>query len=362
MKKVVTLDEFKNIEDAAIEQLGIDLTVSNESVSTFLRRSDRFLFNDPMQRGFVWTLQQKCDLIHSILAGIPIPPVIAQMVSRSKKLYFNMLDGKQKMLSTRDFVKGKFALSPKTALLPITTESGDEVMLDLSNAKFDDLTEEMQATILEFTFTVYQLRIEHVDKETVEEIKNLIFRRHNNGTALTKGEKRKTLMRTHEIEKINEIKKMPLFKKAVTEDQFLKDIPFELVLHSLVVLEYEGNTALDGKTIDQFVSSGKLTDSLFDRGKTLASYIDEVISSGGFDETQIKKLLKRSKLTAIFLAAEEAIQREWEKEKYAHFLQAFFLDSFNDNRFKEYTLRGSAQQKNVRKRMEIMIEQMDNFI
>ncbi len=60
-----------------------------------------------LQRGFVWTLEQKRELIWSVFIGRHIPHLA--IVNTSSDVY-QIIDGKQRLSTLIDFVNDKFAL------------------------------------------------------------------------------------------------------------------------------------------------------------------------------------------------------------------------------------------------------------
>lgn len=60
-----------------------------------------------LQRDFVWTEQQKSDLIVSILKDIPIPPL---SVIVHEHCQFQIIDGKQRLGAIMGFLKGEFPI------------------------------------------------------------------------------------------------------------------------------------------------------------------------------------------------------------------------------------------------------------
>lgn len=66
-----------------------------------------------LQRPFVWTLEQKQELILSILKGIKIPNVSViqyDYIIEGKKSLFQIIDGKQRISSMLSFLKGEFPI------------------------------------------------------------------------------------------------------------------------------------------------------------------------------------------------------------------------------------------------------------
>lgn len=60
-----------------------------------------------LQRGFVWTLEQKRELIYSIFKGIKIPPI--SIISFEHKIY-KIIDGKQRLSTILQFCENRFPI------------------------------------------------------------------------------------------------------------------------------------------------------------------------------------------------------------------------------------------------------------
>lgn len=60
-----------------------------------------------LQRGFIWTDQQKSELIRSCILGIDIPSVAINNVDKDGKTILEVIDGKQRLSTIIDFFKNK---------------------------------------------------------------------------------------------------------------------------------------------------------------------------------------------------------------------------------------------------------------
>lgn len=71
-----------------------------------------------LQRGFVWSLGQKEQLILSILKGITIPPITLIQFRKDdpragRQIRYSIIDGKQRLSTLISFVKGEFEVIHK---------------------------------------------------------------------------------------------------------------------------------------------------------------------------------------------------------------------------------------------------------
>ena len=67
--------------------------------------------NMNLQRGFVWNLEQKRELIYSIFKGLQLPPLcVIQLRTNKDKTIYKIIDGKQRLSTILSFVKNEFSI------------------------------------------------------------------------------------------------------------------------------------------------------------------------------------------------------------------------------------------------------------
>jgi len=156
-----------------------DIKVDKEQYSFFeLKRMrdtyKKLILQPDFQRNFVWSNQQKSDLIESILMNIPLP-LLYFAKDRDGKL--SVVDGLQRLNTVFDFMDNKFALSNLRYLN------------EYKGKNFSVLGSEQQATIEKCQIMVYV-----IGPLTPEIVKLDIFARINkSGTPLNKQEMRNAL-------------------------------------------------------------------------------------------------------------------------------------------------------------------------
>ena len=64
--------------------------------------------NPPYQRGLVWSLDQKRELIDTILWGVSVPSLYLRLLNLGMKTPYEVLDGKQRLSALVDFVEDRF--------------------------------------------------------------------------------------------------------------------------------------------------------------------------------------------------------------------------------------------------------------
>lgn len=88
----------------------LDSSTESFSIGSLLEKIDRGLINldTPYQRGLVWDVDRQRTLIDSIYRGYYIPNVL--LASSDDSDVYSCLDGKQRLTSILQFVKGEFCL------------------------------------------------------------------------------------------------------------------------------------------------------------------------------------------------------------------------------------------------------------
>ena len=74
--------------------------------NVYLKTKDKYL-----QRDFVWNIEQKRELIYSILIGRHIPHCAVINSFQSKEDVYLIIDGKQRLSSIFDFIDNKYAIN-----------------------------------------------------------------------------------------------------------------------------------------------------------------------------------------------------------------------------------------------------------
>ena len=164
-------------------------------------------FSHPIQRqSGQWDGDKlkKSLLVHSILAGYPVPPIYCLKEAMDGKEYsYSILDGKQRLTTIFDYIDGRYPLDAETPPAVI-----DGTAYELGGKYFTDLDMECQQEILRFKFVIYGF--EDADDDLIEEI----FFRLNNSTPLSKPQKSMALTGV----------KNASFIKSILSDRFFAEI------------------------------------------------------------------------------------------------------------------------------------------
>lgn len=340
-------DEKEDSYKVRLGSFGIESFVAPRSVAQFVSNCSMYLFNDPIQRGSAWDIQRKSELIHTILEDFTIDEILIQYVRRSKKKYLNVIDGKQRLTTIRDYVKGKFPLTPNTSYVDAFDEEGEEILVDVGGLFFKELPKPFRDRIL--AHIIYFRECEMTDEQ-----KALLFKRKNNGVALTKTEKRKAIMSFDLLSFVAEERKKPVFTAPFGQATVEKEsILIETVQQAMIILATDGETGIDGASLDAFVQSDLITEELKEQTAAVSTYLSEAL--GLLEEKRVKTTFAKTKLTAMFIAGKEAIRLGVPVEDFTEWVEVFFDREYQVRGFSEFTSGSTARSGNVKKRINVMM-------
>lgn len=295
---------------------------------------------------------KKSLLVHSILANYPVPPIYCLKEAVNEKDYsYSILDGKQRLTTTFDYIDGRYPLDAETPSVVI-----DDVIYEIGGKYFTDLDTECQQEILRFKFTIYGF--ENADDDLIEEI----FFRLNNSTPLSKPQKAMPLCGVENAK----------FIKSILSDRFFSEIcqfsalqrrksdDMCTLLQSMMLLDnryadYEFSS-ISADEIMQYASciknnySEKQKERLYD----IIDYLEKV-----FPEKD--KMLKKINIPIVMLTADTAMGNDYDSAKsiyqvgpmyFRQWFSYFFDECYED--YKQYCSSGSIKKEKTLKRIEVM--------
>lgn len=158
-------------------------------------RGDIILNPDFQRTDKIWTLQQKSELIESIIMGIPLPVIY---FFQDEKGYKQVVDGRQRLTCIFTFLNNEFKLQKLN------------IFSDLNGKYFKDLDSYLQNKIED-----YQLEIYTILPPAPERVKfNLFDRLNRGGTQLNNQEIRNALYQGTSTKLIKEMSELDNFKVA----------------------------------------------------------------------------------------------------------------------------------------------------
>jgi len=188
------------------------VNIAPESASVFqlkrkYEKNPPLLKLDPdFQRHAVWTDKQKCELIESILMGIPLPLIY---VKEDDKGVYIIVDGRQRLTTLFQFMNHEFSLQNLTVLTGIngcffSEETGNGV----KHQNF--LTPAQQSKIEDCPLTLHVIKPPTKDRITFD----LFDRVNRGGTRLNNQEMRNAIYQGPATKLLNQLIKLDSFKKA----------------------------------------------------------------------------------------------------------------------------------------------------
>ncbi len=304
------------------------------------------VFDNAVQRGYVWDKDRKSLFIHTMLEEFPVPHFYA---AKNEGKGYDMLDGKQRSNTVLSFINNEFELSEAT---PETTlESGD--VYELIGKRFNDLPEELQDRINDFLLNIY-----YFDDITDDEIVDMFFRL-NNGKAMTAIEL--TRVKAICMQQINEIARHDIFKLALTAKALERYTNEDIVIKSWAMLNID-NPSFETKDIRPLMESADITDEqiieLYDCYDRMLQTYEFIKKHGGKGATKItKRMLTRTHFIALIPLCKQSITDSITIEAFADWITIFFSGeksaSVNDE-YNDAATTGSAKRENVRKRNDII--------
>ncbi len=107
IKDTVLIDEENNSDDSKIERYQINTFTQDRGIETLLKWYDnKKLILPEFQRDYVWTYQNSCRLIESILLNLPIPNIFLFKIKDQNGEKFLLIDGLQRITTINQYVKG----------------------------------------------------------------------------------------------------------------------------------------------------------------------------------------------------------------------------------------------------------------
>ncbi|PLS19752.1 hypothetical protein CVD28_01550 [Bacillus sp. M6-12] len=322
----------------------VDVSRDEMSVAQFMSRLEVFKFNDPIQRNCVWPIEKKSLLIVSVLEEVSIGEIKTEVIRQNKKKFRNVLDGKQRLTTIRDYVRNRYAL--KDAFVRCFDEDGEQVLINVSGMYFNDLPQQYQDRIMALI-----LDIKSYD-DLDEKMKAELFQRWNNGEALKPSQLRKSKMSYDLLFAISELKQLEVFTAGFSNSAVNNDTHSDMLLKALSVLKTDNNTALDSKSINKFLDEDAFKTADIEELKELGNYLNDVYTL--LDEKSVKKSFGASKSVTLLYVSKQAMKENRSPEEFASWVQTFFVKDYNKSGYS--TSSGTTKLDSVKRRNNLGLE------
>lgn len=310
------------------------------------------VFDNAVQRDYVWTVRDNSLLIHSVIVNF-MPP---EFLANKKDGIYDIIDGKQRHNALAKFINNEYRL---VNVPDIVATNG--TVYKLNGKLFRELLEEIQDKI-----TGRGLKISVMDNASQEIVREYFYRR-NAGVQLTAS--RKTFSQAASFDQISEMAKHPIFNVMFKNSN--SDERNGIVMKSYVLLHCDSKS-LENKKVFAYIKRAQFTNE--DVSEIMASYDTileayNIIASTGTKESKkiAKFIIKKTHMIALVFIAKYANDRGVSPDKFAEWVSHFFAgkdaagatisDVYNEN-----TSTGTAKEPAVKARIKVMMEDFENFI
>ena len=317
--------------------------------------SGKFRFDNASQRSYVWEQGRKSNLIHSLIEGYPVPPLYARRVDG--KIY-DFLDGKQRLNAVCGFMTNEYSL-----IGIADVELDDGTFIDINGMKFEDLPEELQDRIKDYTFV-----IQYFEDITDEQVR-ILFCKLNNGKPLST--KEKNIAYCVDLMTASSIGEHEIFQKILTAKglETRKNIPMVMKIH-MMVNDFIENASFESKDFNEAIQNTKLTDEQKEMilrvlDKFLAIY-NEIPNrtNAKLAKTVMKKVGSETHFISLMPFMKKAIEEDVDNMLMADFL----IDAFGNPDgvlvsadYAEACKGGSAKNVNIKRRNDEIQKAWDRF-
>lgn len=277
------------------------------------------VFDNAIQRGFVWDLDRMSLLIDSLLRDYPIPPFYTirdgrtVQTAKGTAAVFDALDGRQRCETIAKFMNDGFALQNLEE--PIVDDDGNRV--DLNGLTYSGLTDALRNTL-----DTVSLNCVYFTDATEHEITE-IMRRLNNGKFLTGQEH--VRIRAKDLAGIRRIAKHPLLQKALSPAKIngYKDEDAAVKLYLLLV---EDTPSFERKDVDDAYRTMEVTQEVYDAVSYVLDFMDRtyetLLVDGG--RKAARKFISRAHLLTLAPVFGKAMADGLDAGDMAKFMKAFF--------------------------------------
>ncbi len=289
-------------------------------------------FDLSIQRNRVWDEKTESLLIDSILRKYPIPAVF---MTKENSIY-DVLDGKQRLLTFARFLNNEFALQGLNSI----EVDGEEY--ELNEKTFELLNDELQNNINGYGITIYYL------EDATEEEVNEVFVRLNNGMPLTKFEMTRVLA-SQLMPTIKRITEHEAFSKfAISEKQLTRYTDQEIVLQMLITLFTE-KPSFVGKDMqawaEQFIITAEQEKQVMDI-LDIFNYIHQM----GHTKA-VKKAFKKTHIATLTYLINKYGRDDM--SNYVYFVNEFFAGrSVKSDDYASACRGGTAKPEKIKRRFE----------
>lgn len=285
---------------------------------TGMIKNGNILFDNIIQRSYVWEATRQSLFIHSLALEIPIPDTYAKRYVEDSRKY-DMLDGKQRLITIAKFISDDFVLTKLPPVTFLNDLTGMEETEDISGKKFSEISEGLKEKI-----AGQRIKVIYFDNLTKEEEKEL-FKRINNGKPLST--KSRSLASCLDIEKLLDIGTHDLFKEMLTQKALDNKNQAIIVMKSWCMINQDvEEISFASKDFNILMENIEISDEEKIKLIEVFDYIHSVheILIGRKEKKVAKKLYTETHLVSLIPFLSQASTNGIEEENAADWIIDFF--------------------------------------
>lgn len=327
-------------------------------------KNKRIVFENIIQRSYVWEKARKSLFIHSLAIGVPIPATYAKRFDdgsgkRNSNVY-DMLDGKQRFSTVAEFINNELVLTelpPVTFYNELTDEQETE---DISNKTFEELSEGLQEKIKNARISVV-----YFDNLTKEEEREL-FKRLNNGKPLST--KSRVLASCRDIEGLLDISSHELFAEMLTEKALDNKNQVSIVMKIWCMMNQEiADVSFESKNFNPLMETTEISE---EERLEMVQVFDLIMNTHTVlmerkEKKVAKKLYTETHLVSLVPYFAQAVSDGIDEERMSDWLVEFFKPVDGDTSVSEdynnASGSGSAKSVNIQLRNSALADSFTEF-
>lgn len=337
--------------------------LSAKQISAMIKNK-RIIFDNIIQRSYVWEIKRKSLFIHSMAIGIPIPATYAKKFDngseKKNSSVYDMLDGKQRFSTISDFINDGFRLSELPPVIfynKITDETETE---DISGKLMSELSEGLQDEIKSTNINVV-----YFDNLTKEEEREL-FKRLNNGKPLST--KSRLLASCKDIEELLDIGSHKLFEEMLTEKALANKNHVSIIMKIWCMMNKNiEDVSFESKNFNPLMETTEISgEERLEMVQVFDLIVDtHIILMERKEKKVAKKLYTETHLVSLAPYFAKAVKDGIDEERMSDWLVEFFKPIDGDiSVSKDYNnacSNGSAKNVNIRYRNNALAESFAEF-
>jgi len=322
---------------------------------TFKRvQNGNLRFDLEVQRRSVWTLEQKQDLIDSVIFGYPIPPLY--FIDKKDEKYW-VLDGQQRCRSVTEYMNNEFALSDN---IDDFIDEDNEIY-QIKGLKYIALPKAIQKLLDAKNFTTYTY-----SNITPEEIEKM-FKRLNSGTPFKKIEIVRIDAGSEVMKFLNKMSEAKFFKEQIniSDKSRIRFMDQEIILQiiSTMLNRQEG---FSGKEIQNMVMELRNSGIPKETQKDIIEATEFLDTCFDTDDEKVRKahakILKKNHLSGLFYLAKLAREKNIDILDFHDWVMDFFTSQKSGSDYSNTCTAGTATKEKVLKRIEILEDNFNKFV